>query len=889
MSVSWTIGGIPLADLGLEVATATFRSGAASELILRRVAAFDAAPLYAYDQALALVRDGTPYFAGKVKSRPAWGRAAGEGQIIRLADAWQDLEDTVYQEPWSIGTGSADYPMAVLGIDSGGTAISTGQQIEAAINYAIGAGVDLQLGAVPAGLPLWPSEVRNVSCAEVIRLTLRFHPDWVPWIDHSTTPPTFHVTARASLDVRTLSVAGGGDVESFSIQRRDDLKPAAVRIAYLNATIIEGVTYRDHIIDKWPAAGPDEGPRVLSSVIELAGGQMQFQKSRIQTRDLPTDQASAKAWLKLKFPYLRDVPDGEFSVTGFRKSHVPDPDAHPDPINPRAERLEVENAADLPRELVAGQIEDWMRRKVGWIKVETRLKASATASAATKAALAKHAKEPIAHVRATNAQTKIYKGITSWVAPEAAPAGIARAVYESLEAYQFEGDVTQVLEDVSATRWHGAALNLTGGLGEWATMKAMIHQASVDIANGSVSLSFGPAPFLAAEDFLELQRLLRGRRPTWTSQEERTSNELGAEFNPGSKGDTVGGYEGPETIKEPGPGGGYPSTIVPERFILEGEGESAVWKVVFTKARFWEQSLHNPGLAHDITTTAGKLTDDSEENPRPELPLVTGANDVWLKFGIEPSGKVKAEVGPDPGPAAPGVELIIGAKPAETQYEPTRPSGGDVAGTHVQKVGVITVTDATTEPLWEPECPSARLDIFSPEIEHIGGGQELYSSYSDGKDIWRTFVSADGEGEPVLNEPAGGGLGDAIILTRIKQRDPDSENGYPQLKIVSAGDAPHKRIEVQGNGVKLDLTGPLNSLTVRDGFVIAAGTGGGSSGWWGQIGFQFQPAGSSSFQTLTIDVENGAIVNVDCSQGSAGAGTEADPELVVFQFGDTDT
>lgn len=885
MSVNWTIGGQSLASLGLEVATANFRTGAASELILRRVAAFDAAPLYAYDQAIALVRDDTTYFAGKVKSRPAWGRAAGEGQIIRVADAWQDLEDTVYQEPWSIGTGATNYPMAVLGVNSLGNAITSGQQIREAISYAVAAGVDIQLGAVPDGLPLWPSEVRNVSCAEVIRLSLRFHPDWVPWIDHSTSPPTFNATPRASITVHAASVAGDGDVESFGIQRRDDLKPASVRIVYANATIIEGVTYRDHVIDKWPAAGPDAGPRVLSTMIELAGGQMQFQKSRVQTRTLPTDQATAKAWLKLKFPHLKDVPDHHMAVNGFAKELVDDTEEHPDPVNPRAERLEVSDATDLPRELVRGTVEDWMRKKVGKIRISARVRPAPGASAASKAALAKGL--PPVTVTATNAVTKIYKGVTSWVAPEAAPAGIAQAVYESLEAYQFEGDATLVMEDVSATRWHGAALNLTGGSGEWATMKALIHQASVDVENGSVSISFGPAPFLAAEDFLELQRLLRGRRPTWTSQEERISNELGAEFAPGSKGDTVSGYDQPETLADPVGGGGYSSTIVPEYFAREGEGESAVWKVVFTKARFWEQSLHTPGTGHEITTSAGKLTDDSEEAPRPELPLITGANDVWLKFGIVAAGKVKGEVGPDPGPAAPGVELIIGDKPAETQYEPTRPDGGTVDGTHVQKIGTITVADGTTEPTWEPECTAARLDVFVPEIEHSGGGQKLYNSYSDGRDIWRTFVSADGEGEPVLNDPAEGGLGDAIIFTKIKERDEDSDNGYPQLRIVSVGDAPHRRIEAQGNGVKLDLTGTLKSLTVRDGFVTAASADGSSTGWWGQIGFQFSPAGGGSFQTLTIDVESGAIVNVDCNQGSSGGGTEDDPELVVFQFGDT--
>lgn len=883
MSVDWTIGGQSLAALGLEVTTANFRTGAASELILRRVAEFDATPLYAYDQAIALVRNGTTYFAGKVKSRPAWGRAAGEGQIIRVADAWQDLEDTVYQEPWAIGTGAVNYPMAVLGVNSLGSAISSGQQIREAISYAVTAGVDIQLGDVPDGLPLWPSEVRNISCAEVIRLSLRFHPDWVPWIDHSTSPPTFNTTPRASITVHAASVAGDGDVESFGIQRRDDLKPASVRIVYANATIIDGVTYRDHVIDKWPAAGPDAGPRVLSTMIELAGGQMQFQKSRIQTRTLPTDQATAKAWLKLKFPHLKDVPDDDMAVNGFAKELVDDTEEHPDPVNPRAERLEVSNATDLPRELVRGTVEDWMRKKVGKIRISARVRPAAGASAASKAALAKGL--PPVTVTATNAVTKIYKGVTSWVAPEAAPSGIAQAVYESLEAYQFEGDVTLVMEDVSATRWHGAALNLTGGSGEWTTMRALIHQASVDIENGTVSLSFGPAPYLAAEDFLELQRLLRGRRPTWTSQEERTSNELGAEFAPGSKGDTVSGYDQPETQADPVGGGGYSSTIVPESFTLEGEGESAVWKVEFTKAKLWEQSLKNPGLAHPI-----KMGDPAVEltaDPAPSAELAEGENSVWLKIGIDSAGKV------EDGSA----EIVIGDEPDTTQFEPNRPSGGSVNGIHVQKIGTITVVDENTEPLWDPECTSSILHVFVPEIQSAGSGVSIYSVYADGIDKFRSLKQeeaeavnwvpvirpeeeADSEAEPPVE---GFQLDDEVRFMAFAEREGSNvgirwerENGVNT---------------VRGTGLDGVQSGyRLDSITLKDGVVdgvtFAADEGGGD-GWWGTVGFQFQPAGSSSFQTLTLGFEDGRLITVACSQGVAGSGTEIDPGFVNFQTGDT--
>lgn len=552
MSVLWTINGSTPAALGLEIVGGSFRTGAPGEMTLRRVAAFDATPLYSYGQTVSLVRGDTQFFRGKVVSRPVYGRPASEGQTIRVMDAWQDLEDTIYQEPWAVGTGSVNFPIAILGLDDEGDPLTTGEQIEAAINYAISAGVDLQLGTVPAGLPLWPMEVRNISCAEVIRISTRLHPDWVPWIDYATTPPTLHVTARAAMTEKSVSVAGEGDVETFDIERRDDLKPAAVIITYQTATIIDGVTYRDTIKDKWPSGGPDAGPRVLSALIELAGGQMQFQKSRIQTRTIPDDESGVKAWLKLKFPSLAAVDDADMDVISFTPELIAETETLPDPINPLATRLSVADVDDLPRELVRGTIEDWMRKKVGQVHISFVVEADPGASDETKAAIASLPTGTT--ITATNAVTKIYKGVTQWVAPEAAPAGIAQAVYEALETYQFQGSVTLVKEDVTADVWHGRKLNIGGGLGEWATMDAAIHQSSFDIESGTGTISFGPAPYLAAEDFLELQRMLRGRQPTWMSQEERISNELGATDAPGSKGDTVAGFDQPVTIHDPGGG-----------------------------------------------------------------------------------------------------------------------------------------------------------------------------------------------------------------------------------------------------------------------------------------------------------------------------------------------
>lgn len=181
-----------------------------------------------------------------------------------------------------------------------------------------------------------------------------------------------------------------------------------------------------------------------------------------------------------------------------------------------------------------------------------------------------------------------------------------------------------------------------------------------------------------------------------------------------------------------------------------------------------------------------------------------------------------------------------------------------------------------------------------PEHKNIGGGQEVASGRTPEGDTYdfRTLKSVDGTGEPVLNEQGEGGAGEAIIFTKVKQRDEDSGSGYPQIKVVGVGDAPNKRIEIQGNGVELNASFyRLTSITVRDGLVLSVGGAAEDDegeGWWGQVGFQFSPA-VGSFVTMTLDFEAGRLVNVTNSIGVVGAGTEADPGFSNFLTGDTDT
>jgi hypothetical protein len=128
-------------------------------------------------------------------------------------------------------------------------------------------------------------------------------------------------------------------------------------------------------------------------------------------------------------------------------------------------------------------------------------------------------------------------------------------------------------EDANAGIYHGAKLNLTGGLSAWASMQAPIHRVAWDIASGTTSVDFGPTPDYSAADYLEYIRLLRRRPVRWISPAERTSAELGDAEGPSKANDTVGQFDTPETVTMGGAG-----TALELPFALSVMKDGSTWK-----------------------------------------------------------------------------------------------------------------------------------------------------------------------------------------------------------------------------------------------------------------------------------------------------------------------
>lgn len=588
---TWLINDTAPSALGLSVVGGTFRSGSASSVQLRAEVDFDAAEVFEYEDDVVIKLDGSAFFKGKVRAIPKSGSAADEAQEFLVEDAWAELERTTYQEPWASATGSVLVPRVFLGVNAAGAPIPLGEQIEEVLDFAIAAGVSLQKGSIPTGILLWPEEVDGMSCAEVIRTSLRFHPDWIPWIDHSTTPPTFNVQPVSAATALSKAVTECSEIQ---ITERQDMLPDVVRIAFITATVVDDDVLRSVTVQKYPADGADSGPGVLSISVDLQGSKTSIQKQQVQTRHIPTTLEdgvlTAKAWLKLKCPSLAGLADAKFTVSDWDRKVIAETETPPDPINPEAVRLGGPGTTialtDVPRELVKGSIAEWMRRKVGKVRVSWKLEPAAGATLAERKLIASAPSYDT--VTATNAVTKIYKGLSSWTPGEDAPAGIAESYYNTIRnGARFEGSVTIPEADLSA-RWHGKKFNLTSGVTAWATMAAPIHEVSWDAETDVATISFGPTPSYAFHDFMEYLKLLRRRQPAWISTAERTGSDLGAESSASANGDIVGAFDGAKDDKEwllTSPPvspfrvyqtGETEGTILPGRLILDVEDFTAV-------------------------------------------------------------------------------------------------------------------------------------------------------------------------------------------------------------------------------------------------------------------------------------------------------------------------
>jgi len=159
----------------------------------------------------ALLENGQQIFVGRITPST---RAASGGirQPYRVVGGWAELTGRYYAQPWASGPSTnVIYGRVALGYDGQTRAnVTSGLQIQRAVEWAILKGAPLAVGVVDAGIRILPEYVENRSCAEVIGRMLQYTPHHIPFFDYTTTPhPTFHCR-QATASVGPGAIVGGG-------------------------------------------------------------------------------------------------------------------------------------------------------------------------------------------------------------------------------------------------------------------------------------------------------------------------------------------------------------------------------------------------------------------------------------------------------------------------------------------------------------------------------------------------------------------------------------------------------------------------------------------------------------------------------------------------------
>jgi hypothetical protein len=487
---------------------------------------------------ISVLRDGTPIFTGIITEPPRQGDSRSESNRYNASGPWWLLEETTYEQTWKYWNGAAFADAfsshLFLGQRPDGSYITNAEVVADIIAFAApvvlascGFVISCDLTGFD-GIQFPVAEVRDITCAEAIRKVLRYTPDAKLWWDYSGANPVLRVARRAALAKVSLPLNAGDKLQKLDIQPRNDLFRSVVILDYEITSTVNGTAYTGKATDKYPVNGPDRAVRAYKSTINLQGTSVL--QAYIETRLV---EPTTEDWWKVREAWLAD-PD----VTSFT----------PPPA--------VTRVSSLPRELVQGQIADWMRLSNGNPVLAEQDTVVGTGNCTNSSGVQE--KVFSTNIVATNAPSGLYTAVQQYGEP--VPVGLAQHFYEAVNTLHWQGEFVICEEEFTGMVSLANVLNLTGGLAAWASMDAFVWNVAVDAGAGKTTVSFGPSELLGPSDLADLARASRNR-VLFTSPSVRVSGQAGANFSLGRKVAQMQASSAPPLYKdfhvyEPGQVGG---------------------------------------------------------------------------------------------------------------------------------------------------------------------------------------------------------------------------------------------------------------------------------------------------------------------------------------------
>jgi hypothetical protein len=552
-----------LAAWGVSAARLTRRTQRPDSLDLHfGNARFDDGELFPFSfhpAAVILKRSGVPWFIGYPTRTPRMGRPSAEGVRYTFENPWWWLEHVPYTQAWMF-TGGVDYHNTggyvgwtppgglspgqinitnlILGIDSSGNPQSTGWQIAQALDccanaiVGIGATAPFQVGYIHPGVQAPAEAARDLTCAEVVRRALRWHPDCVVYWDYTATLSghpcaALYIKPRSALASVSFACAGQ-PASSIDIAARPDLVPPVVVINYEIVAQNNDQDQRSVSIDQYPTGVPTNQPGGIMLTMDLQGEKTTYVRQYLKTAPISPNLLD---WWKERLPWLNDAnisnlfasanPTGANPASTNGGTTTPIfPDGGVNASNPGDGTDPASGSTTSGtvwgNMLIEGDIPNWINghAQMALAQLAVNYDVNMGNDASGNPVIEHHLNETIfVKVLSTDLNTGWYNQLTGVYVGEPVPTGLAQAYYNALHALQYEGswEITEPECGTVGGPYLGKVLNLTGGLSAWATMNAAIFETTEDLAIGQTRLRFGPVEYLTPKDWLALLRFQRDR------------------------------------------------------------------------------------------------------------------------------------------------------------------------------------------------------------------------------------------------------------------------------------------------------------------------------------------------------------------------------------------
>jgi hypothetical protein len=523
--------------------------------------AWDSDPAWPIFTELVIKRNGVPWFQGKRMIVNHEGRPAREGLDYELVDAMWDIEDVTYlQSRVVLDAGEdpvyVDVSEYIFNQDPYGNKLHTGEMITDVLNWCLydrqqaGLAVPFQIGTIDADADVpWRAD-QDRKCIEVIREMHGWHPSFVGWLDHSTTPPTFHYRKPANLRKVTITVPNATQRHEISLRKREDLICEAVIIAYRKTVAFSAGQAIAYEFDKYPGGASQFGRRRVFQTVDLDAGQS---ASGGAVQEMITQQ--------LRWGYI-----------DWWEQHLPDYDHNKNPL------IQISNLRDLQGNAVTINSVIWDNTDAppatwdneligGGVPATTGFtEKKQTFRAIVRCKIWKEAAHnnllfdddiqltigPISVVNGGSGTGSNYYQIESTLGAEFAeptPVNLAQKYHEGINGSPWEGAI-QITEREVDDDFAGALVNIAGGRAEWENMDATVHSSALDVDAGKTSLQVGFPEHLGIQKLVERQRQSRGRSVAYVFQRmtgEPTSN---SQQIPAVPINTLGGETGAKKYKD---------------------------------------------------------------------------------------------------------------------------------------------------------------------------------------------------------------------------------------------------------------------------------------------------------------------------------------------------